>query len=100
MEKINQLTILRESNATLRADAESQGKRARALDAKLTTLSAEIEPLREQVRMAQAELEGRQGHIARLEEENKMWQQRSSQLLSKVSVSVTCICISPHMYLF
>ncbi|ETW75073.1 hypothetical protein HETIRDRAFT_437423, partial [Heterobasidion irregulare TC 32-1] len=38
VDKINQLTILRKNNATLRADAESQGKRARALDSKLTTL--------------------------------------------------------------
>ncbi|THH00176.1 hypothetical protein EW026_g2304 [Hermanssonia centrifuga] len=83
VERINQLTILRESNATLRADCETQAKRARILDAKLQQLSSELEPTKEQLRMAQAELETRNEQVRRLEEDSHKWQERNAQLLSK-----------------
>lgn len=83
LERINQLNILRESNATLRADCETYAKRARELDAKLKTLSAELEPTKEEARVARAELQARDAQIALLEGESKRWQERNSQLLSK-----------------
>lgn len=83
LERINQLNILRESNATLRADCETYAKRARELDAKLKTLSAELEPTKEVARVARAELQARDAQIALLEGESKRWQERNSQLLSK-----------------
>jgi nucleoprotein TPR len=85
IERINQLNILRESNATLRSDCENYAKRSRDLDAKLKQLSAELDPAKEQARMAQAELEARDMQLKRLEEENRRWQDRNTQLLSKVS---------------
>lgn len=84
VEKINQLTILRESNATLRADSEAHSKRVRQLDIKVRSMTAELEPLREQARVAKAELEARNLHVQKLEEENKKWQERNAQLLTKV----------------
>lgn len=84
VERINQLTILRESNATLRADCEAHAKRARELDAKLKQVTIELEPAKEQARIAQAELQARDTQIQRLERESKMWQERNRQLLSKV----------------
>ncbi|KAF7348346.1 Protein MLP1 [Mycena sanguinolenta] len=83
VERINQLNILRESNATLRTDSENHAKRARELDAKLKQLSAQLNPAKEQARVAQAELEARTSQMARLEEENRKWQERNTQLLSK-----------------
>ncbi|KZT67236.1 hypothetical protein DAEQUDRAFT_729270 [Daedalea quercina L-15889] len=83
VERINQLTILRESNATLRADCESHAKRARELDAKFRQLSSELDPTKEQLRIAQAELEAKDQHIQRLEDESRRWKERNSQLLSK-----------------
>ncbi|KAI6151410.1 hypothetical protein EDD17DRAFT_1636802 [Pisolithus thermaeus] len=83
LERINQLNILRESNATLRADCETYAKRARELDAKLKTLSAELEPTKEEARVACAELQARDAQIALLEGESKRWQERNSQLLNK-----------------
>ncbi|KAJ2925786.1 hypothetical protein H1R20_g11316, partial [Candolleomyces eurysporus] len=83
VERINQLNILRESNATLRADCESHAKRARELDEKLRQLSSELEPAKEQARFAQAELEVCRGQIQRLEQESRSWQDRNRQLLSK-----------------
>jgi nucleoprotein TPR len=85
VERINQLNILRESNATLRSDCEKYAKRARELDAKLKHLSAELEPTKEQARVAQAELEARDVQLKRLEAESHRWQERNAQLLSKVS---------------
>jgi nucleoprotein TPR len=84
IEKINQLNILRESNVTLRSDCESHAKRARDLENKLQQLSKESEPAKEQARMAKAELEARDGQVKRLEEECRRWQERNTQLLSKV----------------
>ncbi|KAJ7689165.1 hypothetical protein B0H17DRAFT_1012272 [Mycena rosella] len=83
VERINQLNVLRESNATLRTDSENHLKRSRELEAKLRQLSAQLNPAKEQARVAQAELEARNGQMARLEEENRKWQERNTQLLSK-----------------
>ncbi|KAJ7132943.1 hypothetical protein C8R46DRAFT_1181193 [Mycena filopes] len=83
VERINQLNILRESNATLRTDCENHAKRSRELEAKLKQLSAQLNPAKEQARVAQAELEARASQMALLEEENRKWQERNTQLLSK-----------------
>ncbi|TFY79631.1 hypothetical protein EWM64_g4383 [Hericium alpestre] len=83
VEKINQLTILRESNATLRVDSEAHAKRARELDTKVKALTVELEPLREEARVAKAELEARNRDVERLQEESSRWQARNTQLLSK-----------------
>ncbi|KAF5340774.1 hypothetical protein D9611_007504 [Ephemerocybe angulata] len=83
VERINQLNILRESNATLRADCENHAKKSRELEIKLRTLNAELEPTKEQARTAQAELEVCRGKIQRLEQESQSWQDRNRQLLSK-----------------
>ena len=85
MERINQLTILRESNATLRAECEANARRARELDAKLQRVTAELEPAKEAARLAQAELGSRDIQIQRLEAESRQWQERNSQLLTKVN---------------
>lgn len=84
VERINQLTILRESNATLRADCEAHAKRARELDMKLKQVQAELDPALEQARIAQAERGASALQIERLERESKTWQDRNKQLLSKV----------------
>ncbi|KAG1718379.1 hypothetical protein EDB19DRAFT_2046239 [Suillus lakei] len=83
LERINQFNILRESNATLRADCETYAKRSRELDVKLQALSAELEPAKEQARVVQAELQARDAQITRLEGESRRWQERNAQLLSK-----------------
>ena len=84
LERINQLNILRESNATLRADCESHAKKARALETKLQQLTSELEPTKEQLRVAKAELDAREAQVKRLEDETRRWQERNSQLLTKV----------------
>ncbi|CAL1712475.1 unnamed protein product [Somion occarium] len=83
VERIQQLNILRESNATLRADCEANAKRARQLETKLEQLSAELEPVKEELRVTKAELEARNQQVKRLEEESRRWQERNTQLLTK-----------------
>jgi nucleoprotein TPR len=84
MERINQLNILRESNATLRADCEAHAKRAKELEMKLQALGKQLEPAKEEARIANAELQARDTQIKRLEEENRRWQDRNQHLLTKV----------------
>ena len=94
LEKIQQLNLLRESNATLRADSDAHSKRSRELDAKLKGLLQELDPLREASRTMRAELDARNQHVGRLEEENRRWQERNNQLLTKV---LLFICLSRCM---
>ncbi|KAI9059234.1 hypothetical protein FKP32DRAFT_1606262 [Trametes sanguinea] len=82
-EKINQVAILRESNATLRSDCDAYAKRARQLDAELRQVTAELEPTKEQLRVAQAEIEAKEQQIKLLEDESRRWQERNAQLLTK-----------------
>lgn len=83
VERINQMNILRESNATLRADCEIYQKKSRDLEAKLKKASAELDPVKEQARNAQAELQASIAQVQRLEQESRSWQERNTQLLSK-----------------
>ena len=85
-EKINQVAILRESNATLRSDCETYAKRARQLEAELRQATEELEPIKEQLRVAQAEIEAKDQQVKMLENESQRWQERNTQLLTKVSV--------------
>lgn len=84
LEGINQLSVLRESNATLRSESERHAKRSRELDLQLRKLKIELDPLQEQVQVAKAELEARDAQIASLQNEVKGWQERNAQLLTKV----------------
>ncbi|XP_006462514.1 hypothetical protein AGABI2DRAFT_71914 [Agaricus bisporus var. bisporus H97] len=83
VERINQLNILRESNATLRAECETYSKKSRELEAQLRKVTAELEPTQEQIRVVQAELEVTKAQVVRLEEESRKWQERNTQLLTK-----------------
>ncbi|KAL6308319.1 hypothetical protein BKA93DRAFT_560042 [Sparassis latifolia] len=83
VDRINQLAIVRESNATLRADCEKYTRRCVELDAKLKQISVELDPAKESLRVAQAELEAKNEQIKHLEEESRKWRERNTQLLTK-----------------
>lgn len=84
LEKINQLNILRESNATLRSQASANVTLAQQLQGQLQTLTAEVDPLKEKIRVAEAELDARQQQITRLEADNQRWKNRTDQMFKKV----------------
>ena len=102
LERINQLNILRESNATLRAESDANVRKTRQLEAKLNELQTEVGPLKEEVTTLRAEVEAKDRQIQRLEDENRQWKERNSQLLTKVSpdfiffISLfsSCVCLS------
>ncbi|KAF7298841.1 hypothetical protein MIND_00831800 [Mycena indigotica] len=83
LERTNQINVLRESNATLRVESENNAKKARELETKLKTFMGENAPLKEENRAYKAELEARDAQIKRMEDENRRWQERNSQLLVK-----------------
>jgi nucleoprotein TPR len=60
VDKINQLNILRESNATLRSDSEANRKRAERFQSQLLRLKTEHEPIKLELVTVKAELEERQ----------------------------------------
>jgi nucleoprotein TPR len=84
LEKINQLNVLRESNTTLRAESEAQSRRAQKLEVQLQKLAAELDPIKEQARLSQAEVEARGEQIKMLEEDNLRWKNRTQQIIQKV----------------
>ena len=85
LERINQLNILRESNATLRAEGEAQARKARQPETSLNHLQSELDPLKEEAKTLRAELGAKDAQIRRLEDENRQWKERNAQLLTKVS---------------
>lgn len=93
VEKIGQMSVLRESNATLRADREAGTRRVKELEGRVEEMSREIEPLREEVRGLKAEVEAMGGHVRRLEEESARWQARNLQLLAKVRSSFKLVIL-------
>lgn len=84
MSKINELTIYRESNATLRAESEAKGKRVAELDGKLRQVTDELAPAKQDLLVLRAELDARDSQITRLTQDNRKWQERNQQLLTKV----------------
>ncbi|KAL5482794.1 MLP1_9 [Sanghuangporus weigelae] len=83
LERINQLNILRESNATLRAECEAQARKARQLETTLNHLQSELNPLKEEATTLRAELDAKNAQIQRLEDESRQWKERNAQLLTK-----------------
>ena len=84
MSKINELTVYRESNATLRVESEAKGKRVTELDAKLRQVADELAPAKQELLVLRAELDARNSQITRLTQDSRRWQERNQQLLTKV----------------
>lgn len=83
MDKINQLSILRESNATLRDETERAQRKVSLLETQLSSTKAELDPIKEQLRIAQVELEASQGQLRLTQEDNKRWQARAQSILQQ-----------------
>lgn len=81
--KVNQLDLIRESNTTLREENLRNQKLHMEARAKVEQLTAELEPLHEQLRNISAELEARNQEIKALEEDNARWKSRTHEILAK-----------------
>jgi nucleoprotein TPR len=83
VEKVQALNLLRESNETLRRESEKYLQRATSLEQRLSEADAQLSPLREQVRVFQAEMDARDRNIKLLEDDNARWKNRTQQILQK-----------------
>ncbi|CAO1623341.1 unnamed protein product [Parajaminaea phylloscopi] len=83
LDKINQLSILRESNITLRDERERANRKVALLQTQLAEAQAKVEPLRDDVRRTQGELEAAQGQIKIIQEDNQRWQARAQNILAQ-----------------
>lgn len=84
MKKINELTVYRESNVMLRDETEAKRKRVAELDEKLRQVTGELAPAKQELVGLRAELDARDLQITRLTQDNRKWQERNQQLLTKV----------------
>lgn len=83
IEKVQALNLLRESNETLRRESEKYLQRAISLEQRLSEAEAQLSPLREQVRVFQAEMDAKDRNIKLLEDDNARWKTRTQQILQK-----------------
>lgn len=81
MRKINDLNLLRESNATLREELQRESNHTRELEQLLSTMNKQVEALTAENRDVGAELEAISLEKQRLVEENQKWRLRLQQLL-------------------
>ncbi|KAF8326264.1 hypothetical protein F5887DRAFT_925400 [Amanita rubescens] len=74
---------LEQENARLKSQERERAVETAASASQHARVSAELGPVKEKSRTSQAELEASKAHVVRLEEENRRWQERHAQLLSK-----------------
>lgn len=86
MEKINQLNILRESNATLRSESESNRQKTKQLEQQLRQVQADIDPVKAELRTAKADLEAKSLQVKLFRDESERWKSRNTELLQKVNI--------------
>lgn len=83
MTQLNQLNLLRESNITLRNEAQKNGERSRELKAELDALYGKVQPLESKVTLLQNSVREKDLQISLKNEEAERWKQRSQDILHK-----------------
>ncbi|GBG81739.1 hypothetical protein CBR_g33917 [Chara braunii] len=81
--QVQQLNLLRESNATLREENERNFREAKEWRDKAQKALAETDPLRGLLKEKDAELEAARKETLKIKEEVTLWQNRVKQLLEK-----------------
>lgn len=84
MGKINDLTVYREHNKTLRTEIEEKDRRIARLDEELKRVTDELAPAKQELLVLRAELDARGSQVTRLMQDIQKWQERNQQLLTKV----------------
>ncbi|KAG5362716.1 Protein MLP1-like protein [Yarrowia sp. B02] len=82
-DKMEQLSVFRESNKTLRMECEASNKEVSRLQATISTLEAKLEPFENQLSDREAEIEAQKGEISLLKEDNERWKARTQQILQR-----------------
>ncbi|KAF3930925.1 hypothetical protein ABW19_dt0207810 [Dactylella cylindrospora] len=82
-QKMGELTVIRESNVTLRAERDKFAAAADQLRKDVADLKAKIEPLEEKITMLEGDVEVKDGQMRLLQEDNERWKARTNQILQK-----------------
>ncbi|KAG5359757.1 Protein MLP1 [Yarrowia sp. C11] len=82
-DKMEQLSVFRESNKTLRMECEASNKEVARLQATISGLEAKLEPFENQLSDREAEIEAQKGEISLLKEDNERWRARTQQILQR-----------------
>lgn len=83
MENINKLNLFRESNATLRNEAEQARAQLTEKDRQVDSLTSQLQPIQTRVRELENELETKEGEIAILQKDRDHYQTRVQNILQK-----------------
>lgn len=89
-DQLNDISILRESNTTLRHQSGFYAKKAKDLEGELETLRTRIEPLEAQLRESKAEIEAKEAQVKLVQKEADDWKARTNSILHKYEVSFFC----------
>jgi nucleoprotein TPR len=82
-EKINELNVYRESNATLRSENTHLQSQFAEKAKELENLQSQFEPLQVRVSELEGELELNVGHLKAVEEDRDRWQKRHQDVLQR-----------------
>ncbi|KAK9447702.1 uncharacterized protein V1518DRAFT_420191 [Limtongia smithiae] len=81
VKKVEDINILRESNAALREESKRSAAKVVSLEHKLQELEAKVQPLENKLAAANAEVEARDSRIKMVEEDNERWKNRSQHIM-------------------
>ncbi|KAK6536182.1 hypothetical protein TWF281_000427 [Arthrobotrys megalospora] len=82
-QKMGELTVIRESNVTLRAERDKFAGMVEQLRKDAAELKAKMEPLEEKITMLEGDVEVKDGQMKLLQEDNDRWKARTNQILQK-----------------
>lgn len=86
LEKVEQLNILRESNSTLRREADHLASRVQQLETELEAAQNALMPREEECRMLQARLTAFTEEVRLVREDRDNWRRRFDQVIAKYQV--------------
>ncbi|KAK9449942.1 uncharacterized protein V1518DRAFT_426812 [Limtongia smithiae] len=81
VKKVEDINILRESNAALREESKRSAAKVVALEQKVQELEGMVQPLKDKLAEANAEVEARDARIKIVEEDNERWKNRSEHIM-------------------
>ncbi|MDA4131759.1 MAG: hypothetical protein OK454_01355, partial [Thaumarchaeota archaeon] len=82
MEKLNQLNLLRESNATLRSEGQRTLKQLAEKAVAIEKLEAKIQPLEAQIRELESQKSFTEEELKQVQEDRDRWQKRMEGILA------------------
>lgn len=85
-DELQQLSVLKESNAMLRAEKDKAKDSLQAVKDELEILRAKLQPLQDEIRLLKSDLEAANKDKTAVLQDRDMWKKRTEQLLTKYDV--------------